>query len=133
MLLVNYGKSLRAFLIAIIVACSLWIGYVAVWNADASVAQQQPAAQKVTLHEMRLAPEDTGPGVDLAEMTAQPLFDASRSPPPSATATESAKSSAQASGQASEPGMLPPITPLVRAAAAPGPGPSGIWPFTAPR
>ncbi len=129
MLLVNYGKSLRAILIAIIVACSLWIGYVAAWNTDASVAQQQPAAQRVTLHEMRLAPEVTGTGGDLVDRTAQPLFDASRCPPPSATATESAKSSARASGQASEPGALPPITPLVRAAATPAPCPSAIWPF----
>lgn len=100
-----YQLSLRnglgASLIAAIIACTLWIGYMAGWGERAPLAGLQPAAQEVTLDEIRLAPDypPPGPGPDLAETTARPLFNASRRPLPGETQAGSARSSALPKGQ----------------------------------
>jgi len=96
---VNFRNGLRATLIAVIVACALWIGYVAGWGERAPLSGSQPGAKDVTLDEIRLAPDYAGPGPDLAETTARPLFNASRRPLPGAAQSGSARPGALQRGR----------------------------------
>ena len=95
----RYG--LGALLIAAIIACMLWIGYVAGWGERAPLAGLRPAVQEVTLEEIRLAPDYPlpGPGPDLAETTARPLFNASRRPMPGVATAGSAGAGALPRGR----------------------------------
>lgn len=99
MVQVNYRNGLSAALIAAIVACTLWIGYVAGWGERAPLARSQPASQQVTLEEIRLAPDYAGPGPGFAETTARPLFNASRRPLPGEAQAGSATSGALPRGR----------------------------------
>ena len=94
-------NGLGASLIVAIIACTLWIGYMAAWGERAPLAGLQPAVQEVALEEIRLAPDypPPGPGPDLAETTARPLFNASRRPLPGATLAGSAGASALPHGR----------------------------------
>jgi hypothetical protein len=88
----NYRNGLGASLIAVIVACALWIGYLAIRGGHASVESPQPADQTAKLEEIRLAPDYAGPAGDLAAATARPLFNASRRPPAGAATAGSGSS-----------------------------------------
>ena len=65
---------------AIIFASAAWIGYVAIWGDHASSADPRPATEISALEEIKLSPGFTGPGPDLVETTARPLFNPSRRP-----------------------------------------------------
>ena len=75
----RYGFSVP--LIALIVACALWIGIEVDWGKPAPRPVAKPARQ-VPLKEIRLAPDFTlvGPDQDLAATTARPLFNPARRP-----------------------------------------------------
>lgn len=76
----NPHSVLRELLVAIITASALWIGYVALWGDRASSANDRPAAEIAAMEEIKLSPTFTGPGADLVETTARPLFHPSRRP-----------------------------------------------------
>lgn len=65
---------------AIIIASAAWIGYVAIRTDPASSADPRPATETAALEEIKLSPGFTGPGPDLVETTARPLFNPSRRP-----------------------------------------------------
>lgn len=80
----NYRRGLSAALIAVIVACTLWIGYMAGWGELAPLTGAPPAPRAAALEEIRLAPDFAllAPGKDLDQTTARPLFNAARRPLP---------------------------------------------------
>lgn len=62
------------------VMAALWIGYVSVWGERASLTGLRSASPAATSDEIRLSPDFTGPGLELTETTARPLFNPSRRP-----------------------------------------------------
>jgi len=93
--------ALSTPLIAAIGACALWIVYMSSWGERAPLADLQLAARGVKLEEIRLAPDypPPGPGPDLAETTARPLFNASRRPPQGAAQAGAASTSSLPRGR----------------------------------
>jgi hypothetical protein len=92
----NYGRGVTVSLVAVISACSLWIGYEAGWGESGPPAAEHAIPQDTALDEIRLTPSYAllRPGQDLAETTARPLFNASRRPLPGEAQAGSARSSA---------------------------------------